>query len=199
MPYTPGAMVMTPSQMLPLGTEAPAFRLPDPSGRMVSLDDQPDAKGYLVVFMCNHCPFVKHIREELARLSRELPERGVMMVGINANDADKYPDDSPARMKDEAETHGYAFPYLVDASQEVAKAYRAACTPDFFLFDGQRRLVYRGQLDDSRPSNGKPVTGAELRAALDALVAGREVPAEQVPSIGCNIKWKDGNAPEWFG
>ena len=192
-------MVMTPSQMLSLGTAAPAFRLPDPSGRMVSLDDQPDAKAYLVVFMCNHCPFVKHIREELAALSRELGERGVMMVGINSNDFDKYPDDSPRRMRDEAEAYGYRFPYLVDESQEVAKAFRAACTPDFFLFDGERKLVYRGQLDDSRPSNGKPVTGKDLRAAIDAVLEGRAVSEEQVPSIGCNIKWRDGNAPAWFG
>lgn len=192
-------MVMTPSQMLPLGTEAPAFRLPDPGGQLVSLDDQPDARAYLVVFMCNHCPAVKHIREELARLGRELPERGVMMVGINANDADKYPDDSPSRMRDEAEIHGYVFPYLIDESQAVAKAYQAACTPDFFLFDAERRLVYRGQLDDSRPTNGKPVTGKDLRAAIDAVLAGREPSPEQVPSIGCNIKWKDGNAPAWFG
>jgi peroxiredoxin len=199
MPCTFAAMVMTPSQMLPLGTEAPAFRLPDPSGRMVSLDDHPDAKAYLVVFMCNHCPFVKHVRGELAKLGRELPERGVAMVGINANDADKYPDDSPSRMRDEAETYGYAFPYLVDQTQEVAKAYQAACTPDFFLFDATRRLRYRGQLDASRPSNGKPVTGADLRAAIDAVLEGREPSPEQVPSIGCNIKWKPGNAPEWFG
>ncbi|MCX4245219.1 thioredoxin family protein [Paraliomyxa miuraensis] len=192
-------MVMTPSQMLSLGTEAPSFRLPDPSGQMVSLDDQPEAKAYLVVFMCNHCPFVKHIREELAALSRELPERGVMMVGINSNDFDKYPDDSPSRMADEAESYGYRFPYLVDESQDVAKAFRAACTPDFFLFDGERKLVYRGQLDESRPSNGKPVTGKDLRAAIGAVLEGREVSEEQMPSIGCNIKWRDGNAPEWFG
>lgn len=193
------AMVMTPSQMLPLGTQAPAFRLPDPSGRMVSLDDFPEAKGLLVVFMCNHCPFVKLMREELARLGHELRARGVAMVGINSNDADKYPDDSPSRMQDEIEAFGYVFPYLVDATQEVAKAYQAACTPDFFLFDGQRTLVYRGQLDDSRPGNGKPVTGKDLRAAIDALLEGREVPPEQVPSIGCNIKWREGNAPAWFG
>lgn len=199
MPYTPRAMVMTASQMLPLGTEAPAFRLPDPSGQLHSLDDHPDATAYLVVFMCNHCPFVRHIRDELAALGRELPARGAVMVGINANDYDKYPDDSPSRMTDEAETYGYVFPYLVDASQEVAKAYQAACTPDFFLFDAKRRLVYRGQLDDSRPSNGKPVTGADLRAAIDAVLEGREVAEPQVPSIGCNIKWKDGNAPAWFG
>lgn len=192
-------MVMTPSQMLSLGTQAPAFSLPDASGRTVSLDDQPGAKGYLVVFMCNHCPFVRHIREELARLGRELPGRGVMMVGINSNDFDKYPDDSPSRMIDEAERYGYTFPYLVDESQAVAKAYQAACTPDFFLFDAQRELVYRGQLDDSRPSNGKPVTGKDLGAAIDALLGGQAVASEQVPSIGCNIKWRDGNAPAWFG
>ncbi len=193
------AMVMTPSQMLPLGTQAPAFRLPDPSGRVVSLDDFPEAKGFLVVFMCNHCPFVKLMREELARLGHELRARGVAMVGINSNDADKYPDDSPSRMQDEIEAFGYVFPYLVDQSQAVAKAYQAACTPDFFLFDGERTLVYRGQLDDSRPGNGKPVTGKDLRAAIDALLEGREVPPEQVPSIGCNIKWREGNAPAWFG
>ncbi len=192
-------MVMTPSQMISLGTRAPDFRLPDFSGKEVSLDDYPEAKGFLVAFICNHCPFVKHMRDELARLGRELPGRGVVMVGINSNDADKYPDDSPERMGNEAETYGYTFPYLVDASQEVAKSYEAACTPDFFLFDANRALVYRGQLDDSRPSNGKPVTGADLRAAIDALVEGREVPGEQMPSIGCNIKWKDGNAPAYFG
>lgn len=199
MPYTPVAMVMTPSQMLALGTRAPAFALPDPSGRKVSLDDYPDAKGFLVVFMCNHCPFVKHIREELARLGQELPPRGVVMVGINSNDADKYPDDSPERMKAEAETYGYTFPYLVDETQQVAKAYSAACTPDFYLFDAERALVYRGQLDDSRPSNGKPVTGADVRAAVDALLDGRAALEQQTPSIGCNIKWKSGNAPEYFG
>lgn len=192
-------MVMTPSQMLDLGTEAPAFRLPDPSGREVSLDDYPDAKGFLVVFMCNHCPFVRHIREQLAILGRELPERGVVMVGINSNDAENYPDDSPTRMAAEAQTYGYEFPYLVDESQEVAKAYQAACTPDFFLFDADRTLVYRGQLDDSRPTNGKPVTGKDLRAAVDALLEGKGPVEDQVPSIGCNIKWKPGNEPEWFG
>lgn len=192
-------MVMTPSQMLDLGTEAPAFRLSDPHGREVSLSDHPDAKGFLVVFMCNHCPYVRHIREELARLGRELPERGVVMVGINSNDAETYPDDSPARMQDEIETWGYTFPYLVDETQAVAKAYRAACTPDFFLFDAERTLVYRGQLDGSRPGNGQPVTGGDLRAAVDALLEGKGPLAEQTASIGCNIKWKSGNAPEWFG
>jgi len=200
MPYTPPAMVNTASQMLPLGTQTPEFRLPDCTGREVSLADFPDAKGYLVVFMCNHCPFVKHMRDQLAALGRELPERGVVMVGINSNDADKYPDDSPQRMKNEAETYGYTFPYLVDADQEVAKAFRAACTPDFFLFDGEGALVYRGQLDDSRPSNTEPVDGKDLRAAVDAMLGGDGVPEEgQKPSIGCNIKWKQGNEPEWFG
>ncbi len=192
-------MVMTYSQMLPLGTAAPAFRLSDPSGREVSLDDHPDAKGYLVVFMCNHCPYVKHMRDELAKLGRDVAAQGLVMVGINSNDADGYPDDSPARMKAEAETYGYTFAYLIDDTQQVAKDYRAACTPDFFLFDGDRRLVYRGQLDDSRPSNGKPVTGADLRAAVDALVQGRPQSEEQVASIGCNIKWRPGNAPDYFG
>ncbi len=198
-PYTAAAMVMTSSQMLSLGTEAPAFRLPDPSGREVSLDDHVGAKGLLLVFMCNHCPFVKHMRDELAALGRELPARGVGMIGINSNDADKYPDDSPARMAAESSSYGYTFPYLVDESQAVAKEYQAACTPDFFLFDGDRKLVYRGQLDDSRPSNGKPVTGADLRAAVDALVEGRPQAEEQTPSIGCNIKWKVGNEPDYFG
>jgi len=193
-------MVMTPSQMLPLGTIAPAFRLPDPDGRMHGLDDTREAKGVLVVFMCNHCPFVKHIREELARLGRDCAAQGIAMFGINSNDWDKYPDDSPSNMKDEAERWGYTFPYVLDASQEVAKAYLAACTPDFFLFDAQRKLVYRGQLDDSRPSNGKPVTGADVRGAIEALLGGHAIPDDrQIPSIGCNIKWKSGNAPAWFG
>lgn len=199
MPYTPAAMVMTASKMISLGTEAPAFRLPDYSGREVSLEDYAGKKGLLVVFMCNHCPFVRHIREALAQLGRDLPEQGIAMVGINSNDADGYPDDSPARMKDEAETHGYTFDYLVDASQDVAKAYQATCTPDFFLFDGDRKLVYRGQLDSSRPSNGQPVTGADLKAAVAALLEGQGPVADQVASIGCNIKWKPGNAPDYFG
>lgn len=192
-------MVMTPSQMLELGTTLPAFSLPDADDQVVSSGSLQGGKGLLVVFMCNHCPFVKHMREELAALGRELPDRGVAMVGINANDYDKYPDDSPARMRDEAEQWDYRFPYLIDADQSVAKAFRAACTPDFFLFDGDAKLVYRGQLDDSRPSNGKPVTGADLRAAVEALVEGKPQAAEQVPSIGCNIKWREGNAPAWFG
>jgi peroxiredoxin len=192
-------MVMTPSQMLELGTLAPSFRLPTADGREVSLDDAPDAKGYLVAFICNHCPFVKHVRTELAALGRDCDTWGVKMVAINSNDWDRYPDDSPEKMKQEAEDFGYTFDYLLDETQQVAKAYRAACTPDFFLFDADQKLVYRGQLDDSRPSNGKPVTGADLRRALEKMLAGEPVPEAQVPSIGCNIKWKPGGEPEWFG
>jgi len=191
-------MVLTPSTMLPLGTAAPDFTLPDASGKSVSLDDFAGANALLVVFMCNHCPYVKHIAPGLAQLTSEYQQRGVAVVGINANDATMYPDDSPAKMRDEIRLRGYTFPYLVDATQQVAGAYRAACTPDFFLFDGERKLVYRGQMDASRPGNGVPVTGADLRAALDAVLEGRPAPAQQVPSIGCNIKWKPGNEPEYF-
>lgn len=192
-------MVQTNSTMTPLGTEASSFSLPDADGKVYSLDDFDDADAYLVMFICNHCPFVKHVREELARIGEDYLPRNVAMFAINSNDFDRHPDDSPPRMKEEAETWGYRFPYLIDSDQSVAKAYGAACTPDFFLFDGERRLVYRGQLDDSRPSNDKPVTGSDLRAALDAVLAGEPVPTEQTPSIGCNIKWRPGNAPEWFG
>jgi thiol-disulfide isomerase/thioredoxin len=185
--------------MLPLGTSAPDFSLPDAvSGRRCSLADFARSRALVVMFICNHCPFVKHVRAELARISRDYGGRGIAFVGINSNDIEKYPDDSPARMKEEAATAGYTFPYLFDESQAVAKAYRAACTPDIYVFDSGRKLVYRGQLDDSRPSNGLPVTGKDLRAVLDALLAGRPVLAEQFPSIGCNIKWKPGNEPEYF-
>lgn len=191
-------MVAVNSTMLPLGTSAPDFSLPDPSGKIVSLSDFDSAKALLVIFMCNHCPYVKHVRPELVRLAADYISKGVAMVGINANDTDRYPADSPGAMAAEAHSAGYTFPYLFDASQQVAKAYKAACTPDFFLFDAQKRLVYRGQLDDSRPGNGVPVTGKDLRAALDAILAGKEVPAAQRPSIGCNIKWKPGNEPDYF-
>ncbi|MBW2735186.1 MAG: thioredoxin family protein [Deltaproteobacteria bacterium] len=191
-------MVATESTMLALGTEAPDFSLPDPDGKLHSLADFGTAKGLLVMFICNHCPFVIHIRAELARLGRDYRARGVAVVGVNANDVENYPADSPAKMKAEAASAGYTFPYLYDESQDVAKAYRAACTPDFFLFDGEQRLRYRGQLDESRPGNDKPVDGADLRAALEALLAGRAIAAEQKPSIGCNIKWKPGNAPASF-
>jgi peroxiredoxin len=192
-------MVQTLStMMLPLGAEAPPFRLADPAGKAWSLDDFAPAEALLVAFICNHCPFVKHIRHGLAELFRDYRGRGVAVVGINSNDAANYPDDSPEKMAREAQAVGYDFPYLVDETQDVARRYRAACTPDFFLFDRRRKLVYRGQMDGSRPGNGVPVTGADLRAALDAVLAGKPVAAEQIPSIGCNIKWKPGREPDYF-
>jgi peroxiredoxin len=185
-------MVKTASTMLQLGTKAPEFSLPNIDGSIVSLADFADKKGLLVVFMCNHCPFIKHLRKELAEFGNEYLEKGLGVVGISSNDVANYPDDSPAKMVEEAAEAGYRFPYLYDESQAVAKA----CTPDFFLFDGDMTLVYRGQFDDSRPGNDVPVTGADLRAACDQVLAGEPVPAEQKPSIGCNIKWID--APEYF-
>ena len=189
-------MVKTASTMLPLGTKAPDFSLPNVDGSQVSLADFAEKKGLLVIFMCNHCPFVVHLREQLAAFANEYQEKGLGIVGVSANDVANYPDDSPEKMKEEAASAGYTFPYLYDQTQEVAKAYRAACTPDFFLFDGDMSLVYRGQFDDSRPGNDKPITGADLRAACDSVLAGNEVPADQTPSIGCNIKWIE--APEYF-
>ncbi len=191
-------MVRTASTMLPLGTAAPDFSLPDTDGKTVSLQDFSGSRALLVIFMCNHCPFVKHIADELKRLSDEYLEKGVAIVGISSNDAEKYPDDSPAAMKQEKAQRGYQFPYLYDEDQKVAQAYHAACTPDFFLFDGNHQLVYRGQLDSSRPQSDIPVTGEDLRAALDATLAGQSVPENQAPSIGCNIKWKEGNEPQYF-
>ena len=184
--------------MLPLGTKAPDFRLPDPSGKVVALADFKGAPALLVVFMCNHCPYVKHVRDGLAKLARDYRPRGVAVVGINSNDVANYPGDSPAKMAEEAAAAGYIFPYLYDETQAVAKAYQAACTPDLYLFDKDQRLVYRGQLDDSRPGNGVPVTGKDLRAALDAVLGGKPVSPSQKPSIGCNIKWKPGNEPEYY-
>lgn len=184
--------------MLPLGTIAPDFRLPDTHGKLVSLGEFTGQPALLVMFICNHCPFVKHIRSELANIGRDYSSRGVGIIAISSNDATNYPDDSPAKMKEEARAAAYSFPYLYDESQVVAHAYRAACTPDFFLFDRNHRLVYRGQLDDSRPGNGIPVTGKDLRAALDALVNGKPVASAQTPSLGCNIKWKPGNEPDYF-
>ncbi len=181
--------------MLALGTRAPDFRLPDTDGRTVSVSDFNGAPALLVAFICNHCPYVKHIRAGLAQLARDYLPRGVAIVGINSNDVENYPDDRPALMAVEAKAAGYLFPYLYDETQKVAAAYHAACTPDFFLFDRDRRLVYRGQMDDSRPGNGLPVTGKDLRAALDAVLDGTPVAARQKPSIGCNIKWKPGNEP----
>ncbi|MCI0366573.1 MAG: thioredoxin family protein [Phycisphaerales bacterium] len=183
--------------MSSLGAKAPSFRLPDTNGKLVSLDDFKTAPALLVMFICNHCPFVKHVRSELAKLGRDYQKRGAAIVAISSNDVDKYPDDSPAKMKEEAKTAGYTFPYLYDETQDIARAYEAACTPDFFLYDRNRKLVYRGQLDDSRPSNGLPVTGKDLRAALDAVLAGKPVSRDQKPSIGCNIKWKPGNEPQY--
>jgi len=176
--------------MLDLGTAAPHFALPDTDGRIVRLDDFAAAPALLVMFICNHCPYVKHVRDELARIGREYTARGVGIVAINANDPDAYPQDAPPAMKVERAEAGYVFPYLFDETQEVARAYQAACTPDIYVFDAERRLVYRGQLDDSRPSNGVPVTGGDLRAALDAVLAGEPVSPEQRPSLGCNIKWR---------
>ena len=192
-------MVKTPSTMLPLGTQAPPFSLPATDGNTVALDDFVDARGLLVMFICNHCPFVKHIRTGLAEFGREYQARGLEIVAINSNDVAAHPDDDPVKMKQEVAAAGYTFPYLFDETQVVAKAYRAACTPDFFLFDNNHRLVYRGQFDDSRPESGITVSGSDLRAAAAALLEGRSIPADQKPSIGCNIKWKAGNSPDYFG
>lgn len=193
-------MVAVNSTMLALGTQAPSFSLPDPSGTEHSLDElAAGAPAVLVMFLSNHCPYVKHIADTLARRTSEWIDRGVAVVGIMSNDVDAYPDDHPDRMADEVRARGYRFPYLLDASQEVARAYRAACTPDFFLFDRDRRLVYRGQFDDARPKNDVPVTGDDLAAAVEAVLAGEPAPETQHPSMGCNIKWRPGNEPEYFG
>lgn len=192
-------MVLVASTMLPLGTAAPDFALPDvASGRTVRLAEVSGKKALLVMFLSRHCPYVKHVQAEVAALAREYAGKGAAVVGIAANDAEKYPDDAPASLAAQAKEAGFGFPYLYDESQAVAKAYRAACTPDFFLFDAGGRLAYRGQLDDSRPGNGKPVTGRDLRAALDAVLAGRAPAADQRPSAGCNVKWKPGNEPDYF-
>jgi peroxiredoxin len=183
-------MAATESNMLPLGTKAPAFRLPDFKGRIVSIDDFAASPALLVAFICNHCPFVKHIRTEFARFAREYHPRGLAVVAIASNDVETYPQDGPKGMAEEAAAAGYTFPYLFDEAQKVALAYQAACTPDFFLFDRARELVYRGQFDASRPSNGVPVTGADMRAACDAVLADKPITIEQRPSIGCSIKWK---------
>ncbi len=192
-------MSATESTMLGLGTSAPAFDLPDTvSGRNIRLDSFAGKKGLLVMFLCPHCPYVKHIHSGLAALAKDYAASDLGMVAISSNDAGQYPDDGPDGLRQMARKLGFQFPFCYDETQETAKAYQAACTPDFFLFDHDLRLVYRGQLDDSRPSNPLPVTGADLRAAIDAVLAGRPVSAQQRPSIGCNIKWKPGNAPEYF-
>lgn len=188
-------MARIPSTMLPLGTLAPDFSLPNLDGAIVSLHACHDAKAILVMFICNHCPFVIHVREELAKLGRDYQSKGVAVFAINSNDVERYPADHPNEMRKFASENGFTFPYLFDESQEVARAYRAACTPDFYLFDSNRKLVYRGQLDESRPDNGKPVTGKDLRAALDNVLVGKPVSSDQKPSLGCNIKWKPGNEP----
>ncbi len=181
--------------MRPLGTSAPDFALPDPDGTTVTRDQATGNAGLLVMFICNHCPFVKLIRHELAAIGTSYQPKGLGVVAISANDAKNYPDDAPDKMKIEAADAGYTFPYLYDESQDIAKAYHAVCTPDFFLYNAEGALAYRGQLDDARPGNGKPVTGADLRAAIDAVIDGRPAPDEQRPSIGCNIKWIPGNEP----
>lgn len=188
-------MALTPSNMLPLGTSAPEFSLPGTDGSTYTLRDFAAGKLLLVAFICNHCPFVKHIQAELARLGQDCRQQGVAMVAISSNDIDAYPADGMDKMREEAAAAAYVFPYLLDETQQVAKAYDAACTPDFFLFDGVRKLIYRGQFDDSRPGSVIPVSGKDLRAAIAAALRSQPVPAAQKPSMGCNIKWKPGNAP----
>jgi len=191
-------MPETPSTMLDLGTALPSFALQDLDGRTVSDADFKGAQGLLVAFICNHCPFVRHIRQEFARFAKEYGAKGLKVVAIASNDVKEFPEDGPEGMKQEAAEVGYTFPYLFDEKQLVAQAFRAACTPDLFLFDRNGRLAYRGEFDDSRPKNNVPVTGSELRAAADAVLAGQPAPTTQKPSIGCNIKWSPGNAPQYF-
>ena len=192
-------MVAVQSTMLPIGTQAPDFELADPNGTVHGLDSIAAGSPALVVaFICNHCPYVKLLADTFAEVGNDLSGRGAAVVAINSNDADAYPQDGPAAMADEITLRGYKFPYLFDADQSVAKAYRAACTPDFFVFDGNRRLAYRGRFDSARPGNGEPVTGVDLLAAIEPLLAGGTAPAVQQPSMGCNIKWKPGNEPDWF-
>ncbi|MDA8743092.1 thioredoxin family protein [Rubripirellula amarantea] len=191
-------MVRTASTMLPLGTSAPDFSLPSTEGDIVSLDSYRDSKALLVIFMCNHCPYVKHVANQLKSLADDYLSQGVGIVAISSNDAENYPDDSLEAMVKEKADRGYSFKYLYDADQSVAMAYTAACTPDFFLFDQDMTLVYRGQLDSSRPKTDIPVTGDDLRAAIDAVLAGSSPSPDQRPSIGCNIKWKAGNEPTYF-
>ncbi|WP_019591506.1 thioredoxin family protein [Thioalkalivibrio sp. ALE20] len=192
-------MARTPSQMIELGTEAPNFQLPDVvSGETISLDSFPDAKGYMIAFICNHCPFVQLIRHEFARYGREYTEKGIAVIAINSNDIEAVPEDAPDAMRDDARRFGYKFPYCLDQDQSVARAYQAACTPDLYLFDADRKLYYRGQFDSTRPGSDRPVTGEDLRNATEALLAGQPAPEPQHPSLGCNIKWKPGNEPAYF-
>ena len=193
-------MVKTASTMLPLGTVAPEFELPDVvSGENISLANVADSKALLLMFICQHCPFVKHVQQELAKIGQDYSQQPLKIVAISANDVANYPDHSPEKLKQMAEALNFNFPLCYDQSQEVSKAYTAACTPDFFLFDANQKLAYRGQLDDSRPSTDIPVTGKDLRRAIDTVLQGKAVDFEQKPSIGCNIKWKPGNEPEYFG
>ena len=193
-------MVLTPSTMLALGTVAPDFQLPDVvSGETITLDTFVGCKALLVIFMCRHCPFVKHVQQEFYNLQQDYRDRSLGILAISANDAAKYPDDAPASLQAMAQELSYDFPLCFDETQAVSKAYTAACTPDFFLFEQNRKLVYRGQLDESRPSNGLPVTGQDLRAAIDAVLGDRNIDPNQKPSIGCNIKWIPGNEPDYFG
>lgn len=192
-------MVQTPSTMLPLGTRAPEFRLLEPAtGKRRSLSEFKGAPATVIMFICNHCPFVIHVRDEITNLSRDYASKGVALIAINSNSQKSHPQDGPEPMAALVKQLGWTFPFLFDETQEVAKVYHAACTPDFYVFDGEQRLAYRGQLDDSRPSIGTPVTGRDLRAAIDAVLAGNPAPAEQRPSIGCNIKWEPGNEPDYF-
>ncbi len=191
-------MSATLSTMLEIGTKAPSFELPDTDGSKVSLYDLKSDKGVLVMFICNHCPYVKHLNEGLVEFANEYKQKGIECIAISSNDVENYPQDSPDLMKKLSEKHNFPFPYLYDETQEVAKAYKAACTPDFFLFDRDLELFYRGQFDDSRPGNGKPVTGNDMRAATSSLIKGEEKFEPQIPSMGCNIKWKSGNEPEYF-
>jgi peroxiredoxin len=190
-------MALTPSTMLPLGTQAPSFELPDPDGQLFHLPKPGEASGTLIAFWCNHCPYVKLLKEHFSALTKQLQESNIRVFAINANDPHNYPEDGADPMRAEIRAFDYSFPYLIDAAQQVAIAYQAACTPDFFLFDGDLKLVYRGQYDDARPGNGKDVTGKNLKAAVEALLNERPPLAEQLPSIGCNIKWKPGQAPAY--
>ncbi|HVR85767.1 MAG TPA: thioredoxin family protein [Planctomycetota bacterium] len=192
-------MALTPSTMLPLGTAAPDFALTDTvSGKKMSLATWKDRKALLVMFICNHCPYVKHLKPALVQLGKDYEKRDVAIVAISSNDPVTHPEDAPQALGAEAKSLGYRFPMLFDETQKVAQAYKAACTPDFFVFDASRKLAYRGQFDSSRPGNNQAVTGSDLRAALDAVIAGKAAPSKQVPSIGCNIKWRAGNEPEYF-
>jgi peroxiredoxin len=192
-------MAATPSTMLDLGTKAPDFHLPDYDGHIHALQDHLGEKGTIIIFICNHCPYVVHIIQRFSELSSEFMKKGMGVVAISSNDVDAYPQDAPPEMKKFAEKYGFEFPYLFDQKQDIAQNYRAACTPDIYLFDENRKLIYRGQFDDSRPGNDLPVTGNDLQNAVEAMLNGEEVSAEQKPSMGCNIKWKKGNEPDYFG